>query len=86
MCWFPWHCFLAPLLSVGVVGYVGSTKQASQEFHLVDVSIWHVICKLQFFNSRSVTYIALLLAWALTVHRISSCRTHCFFTSSKLEK
>ena len=44
MCWFPWHCSLAPLLSVGIVGYVGSTKQTSQEFHLLDLSIWHVIC------------------------------------------
>jgi hypothetical protein len=37
--WFSWHCSLAPLLSVGIVGYVGSTKQASQKFHMAVVSI-----------------------------------------------
>lgn len=51
--WFPWHCFLAPLLSAGSVGYVGSTKQASEEFHMDDVPM---ACDLQ----RNISGIAQL--------------------------
>ena len=48
MCWFSSHCSLAPLLSVKIVGYVGSTKQASPEFHLCRSPNQHVICSLSF--------------------------------------
>jgi hypothetical protein len=74
VCWFRWHCSPAPLLSGGIVGYVGSTNQATEEFHLVDVSMWHVICS--FRNPRDVYINASTVLTTGNSHHVNSSRSN----------